>query len=75
MYVAKPIPTLTGEAAERFVEQMELVDSGKAPKKDISAAQRAYDKIMERSSKILNQGWGYMPPSIFCSRFPDEYTI
>lgn len=49
MYVAKPIPTLTGEAAERFVEQMELVDSGKAPMKDISAAQRAYDKIMERS--------------------------
>lgn len=59
MYVAKPIPTLTGEAADRFVEQMELVDSGKAPKKDISAAQRAYDKIMERSSKILNQGWGF----------------
>lgn len=57
MYVAKPIPTLTGEAADRFVEQMELVDSGKVPKTDASAAQRAYDKIMERSSKILNQGW------------------
>ena len=59
MYVAKPIPTLTGEAADRFVEQMELVDSGKTPKKDTSVAQRAYDKIMERSSKILNQEWGF----------------
>lgn len=59
MYVAKPIPTLTGEAADRFIEQMELVDSGMAPKKDTSAAQRAYDIIMERSSKILSQGWGF----------------
>lgn len=59
MYVAKPIPTLTGEAAERFAEQMELVDSGKAPRKDTSVAQRAYDRIMERSSKVLSQGWGF----------------
>lgn len=59
MYVAKPIPTLTGEAADRFVEQMELVDSGKVPRKDTSAAQRAYDKIMERSSKVLHQGWDF----------------
>lgn len=58
MYVAKPIPTLTGEAADRFIEQMKLVDSGKASKKDTYAAQRAYDKIMERSSKVLRQGWG-----------------
>ena len=47
MYTAKPIPTLTGKAAERFVRLME--DVNHASKRDMSAAKRLYDTIMAQS--------------------------
>lgn len=50
MYVAKPIPTLTGEAADRFMNLMESAEQ--APKRDLSAARNAYKTIMERSARI-----------------------
>lgn len=50
MYVAKPIPTLTGEAADRFMNLMESAEH--APKRDMSAARSAYKKIMARSARV-----------------------
>lgn len=50
MYVAKPIPTLTGEAANRFMNLMESAEQ--APKRDLSAARDAYKTIMERSARV-----------------------
>lgn len=50
MYVAKPIPTLTGEAADRFMSMMESAEQ--APKRDMSAARDTYQTIMARSACV-----------------------
>lgn len=50
MYVSKPIPTLTGEAAERFMSMMESAEQ--APKRDLSVARNAYKTIMARSAHV-----------------------
>lgn len=46
MYSAKPIPTLTGDAAERFEKAM----SEKTPRIDMREALRTFDTIMQRSA-------------------------
>jgi len=45
MYTAKPIPTLTGEAAERFERSMQE----EHPRIDLREAYRSFESIMQRS--------------------------
>jgi len=48
MYTAKPIPTLTGEAAERF--ERSILENH--PKVNLKDALRTFETIMKRSALL-----------------------